>query len=219
MSRILVSALFCQSQAEPLIPFSTLSYDFLNTPALQAKPLPYDPSNRTNMTWSQSSTCCGYGMFTAEAVSTASGKYGLFDVPCQWPAMPVVAEWGYEFHNNQQGIFPLCGNFTMAHYPVPPANRTEALRRLALYWACRAADARATVNASVSAPIFSMPGHYFYSGLGAAFEAGKVIPGHPTSCTHLTIFRFGNRGEHKLYQCSPEFYSWRRTSVGNAFHH
>lgn len=129
------------------------------------------------MTWSQSSTCCGYGMFTAQAVSKASNEYGLFDVPCQWAAMPVVAEWGYEFHNNEQGIFPLCGNLTMAHYEYPPANRTEAQRRLALYWACRAADARATVNASSSTPIFSMTGHYLYSGLGAAFEGGKVIPG------------------------------------------
>ncbi len=91
--------------------------------------------------------------------------------------MPAVGEWGYEFHHNQNNIFPVCGNLTASGYSSPPTNRDSALERLHLYWKCRVASARASVNKTVSDPAFSMIGHYFYAGLSAAFGDGPVIPG------------------------------------------
>jgi hypothetical protein len=163
----------------PLVAPRNVTYALLNTTALRPAPLPYDPLGLAP-TWSQTSSCCGYGPFTAAAVAAASAKYGVFEAsaPCGWPAMPAVGEWGYEFHNNGNGIFPLCGNLSEAGYPAPPGDRSEALARLNAYWACRAAAARAAVNASSFAPVFSMVGHYLYAGLSAAAEGpGRSIPG------------------------------------------
>ncbi len=159
-----------------LVPPQDLTYSSLNTTTLRARVVPYNPTG-ANTTWSITASCCGYGPFTPEAVQNASNFYGLFDFPCGWPSMPAVGEWGYEFHHNEQGTFPECGNYTMAGYKSPPVDRYDALHRLYLYWVCRVFDARNGTHSPPSAPAFSMIGHYFYAGLSAAFNDGPVIPG------------------------------------------
>ena len=153
-----------------------VTFDSLSNPTLVPRSIGYPPL--PNATWTITASCCGYGPFSEDAVANASRHHGgLFDFPCGWPTMPFVGEWGYEFHHNQNNIFPICGNLTAAGYSSPPANRDDALARLHRYWECRVASARASVNKTVSDPAFSMIGHYFYAGLSAAFGDGPVIPG------------------------------------------
>lgn len=164
-----------QAEPQPLIPWRSVSFESLNVSVLQAKSLPGQPS-----TWSQTSSSCGIGAFTPQAVALASAHYGLYEptAPCGWgPQIPVVAEWGYEFMNNQQHIFPVCGNLTMAAYAASPTSRQQAVQRLKAYWQCRAQLARGAANASASDPVLSIVGHYLFSGLAAEFEQGAVIPG------------------------------------------
>ena len=73
--------------------------------------------------------------------------------------------------------FTTCENSSLHAHPSPPASRDEALSWLLQYWRCRAADARAAVNASASAPVFSMIGHYLFDGNAAAVEGSAIIPG------------------------------------------
>jgi hypothetical protein len=144
------------------------------------QPPPPWPLSPTGASLVLTSTCCGYGPYTPEAVSAASARFGLFDVPCIEDAafgVPILAEWGYEWLNNQDHIFPICGNLTEAAYAHPPASRQEALARMALYFECRALDARGP-TLPVSTPLVSEIGHYLLAGqsvaLGTAFQ---VIPG------------------------------------------
>ena len=159
-----------------IVPPRHVTFDSLSNPTLVPRSIGYPPL--PNATWTITASCCGYGPFSEDAVANASRHHGgLFDFPCGWPTMPFVGEWGYEFHHNQNNIFPICGNLTAAGYSSPPANRDDALARLHRYWECRVASARASVNKTVSDPAFSMIGHYFYAGLSAAFGDGPVIPG------------------------------------------
>ena len=144
------------------------------------QPPPPWPLSPTGASLVLTSTCCGYGPYTPEAVSAASARFGLFDVPCIEDAafgVPILAEWGYEWLNNQDHIFPICGNLTEAAYAHPPASRQEALARMALYFECRALGARGP-TLPVSTPLVSEIGHYLLAGqsvaLGTAFQ---VIPG------------------------------------------
>eukprot|EP00759_Apiculatamorpha_spiralis_P005827 PhF_6_TR13436/c0_g2_i3/m.21453 len=183
ISLIVVMVVFVINGVEAwIVPPRNVSYQTLNVPALQPRPVPYDPRKLgpENNTWVMTSTCVGTGIFSCDIVTSSSNLYGLFDIPCGWTSMPGVGEWGYEFHNNQNNIFPTCGNLTMQGYSQPPANRSDALHRLKLYWECQAKYARSLFNASSSAPLWSMMGHYFYTGLSAWFEdgvTGSIMPG------------------------------------------
>ena len=165
--------------AAVLVPPRNLTFESLNNTALHLRTWPFETLDNTHPSaWVQTSTCCGYGQFTPAAVTAASGYWGLFDVPCLPDSWPVLAEWGYEFMNNANNIFPVCGNLTEANYSSPPSDRADALSRLALYWACRNADTRSTAHASASTPTISEIGHYFFAGLSAAFpSASAVVPG------------------------------------------
>ena len=199
----------------PLVPPRVVTFAALNVSALRPAPLPYDPLGRAP-TWSMTSSCCGYGPFTAAAVAAASLKHGVFEpsAPCGWPDMPFVGEWGYEFHNNVGGIFPVCGNLTSSAYAAPPADRGAALARLQAYWACRAADARAAVNASDGSPVFSMIGHYLYSGLAAGWEGpGRIIPGSEIGETinSIQLHLAATRGAARQARGAPfviDFSAW-----------
>ena len=154
------------ASSPPLVPPRDVTYDWLNVPALRPAVLPLDPAG-AQLTWSQTSSCCGYGPFSAAAVAAASAKHGLFEpsAPCGWlggpdgdggaGGMPFVGEWGYEFFHNTNGIFPVCGNLTESAYASPPADRGAALGRLDAYWSCRADAARACSNCSSLSRSFS----------------------------------------------------------------
>eukprot|EP01116_Phalansterium_solitarium_P022442 TRINITY_DN7415_c0_g1_i1.p1 TRINITY_DN7415_c0_g1~~TRINITY_DN7415_c0_g1_i1.p1 ORF type:complete len:750 (-),score=225.23 TRINITY_DN7415_c0_g1_i1:141-2390(-) len=174
LARLLVVLLAAQSADSQLVPWRPVSYASLNTTVLRARPLPYDPRN-VSVTWAIEASCCGYGVFTEELVTkTSYGVGGLFDLPCGRAAEPFVAEWGYEFHNNQQHIFPICGNLTMAAYAQPPADRDDALERLRLYWLCRATEAQQAIGPAAG-PVFSMIGHYLYGHLSCSFGSVGVV--------------------------------------------
>ena len=164
--------------AQRLVPFVNVTFASLNVTTLRARSMPYDPRpGEPDATWVMTSTCCGYGNFTEAAVTAASNKYGLFDLPCFWETMPQVAEWGYEFHNNGNGIFPVCGNLTEAGYAKAPSDRAEALARVAAYWNCRAATARNESGQNTTAPVLSEVGHYLYAAISASVDVGAVLPG------------------------------------------
>ena len=175
------AAVAAAAQAAPrLLPPVNATFAALDNAVLRAQPMPFDPRGAgADSTFVFTSTCCGYGNFTAAAVAAASEKYGLFDVPCLWDeTLPVVAEWGYEFANNQAGIFALCGNLTEAGYAGPPASRDDAYARLALYWRCRAAAARNATAQPASVPVVSEIGHYLFAAMSALMDNGAgVIPG------------------------------------------
>jgi len=163
-----------------LIPLQNVSFAALDNDYLRARPMPFDPRGEgVDSTYIITSSCCGYGPFTEAAVTNASNTYGLFDVPCLFDdVLPYIAEYGYEFMNNQNGIFPLCGNLTEAAYKNPPVNRTEAYVRLELYWQCRAAAERNRTNQPSDSPIVAEIGHYLFSSMTALMDASnKVIPG------------------------------------------
>jgi hypothetical protein len=158
-----------------LVPYENVTYALLDTPVLRARVLPYDPRG-INATFAFEATCCGYGPFTPSAVQATSDAFGLWDVPCGRPAEPAIAEWGYEFFNNANNIFPVCGNLTEAGYAAPPANRSEAQERVQLYWLCRAAAARATTpNATLTSPVLSEIGHYLLGGHSALWGGVGVV--------------------------------------------
>jgi hypothetical protein len=166
-----------------LLPPRDLSFSSLNSvAALRALPVPHDPrpdAPANGTTWAIEASCCGYGAFTPEAVAASSvAAGGLFDLPCGRPTLPVVAEWGYEFFNDVNNLFPVCGNLTASGYASPPVNRSDAAQRVAAYWLCRAAAAR---NATTTPPppttsplandaggVFSMAGHYFFDSVAGA---------------------------------------------------
>ena len=168
--------------APRLVPARDVTFASLNTSVLRARAMPFDPRGPgADSTFVATSSCCGYGPFSAAAVAAASARFGLFDVPCieAWSgALPLVAEWGYEFLNNQNGIFPLCGNLTEAGYAAPPADRDAAYARLELYWRCRAAAERARAGQPPASPIVSEIGHYLFASMSALMDdGGSVIPG------------------------------------------
>ena len=168
------------ADAPRLIPVHNSSFAALNNSVLRAQPFPFDPRGPgADSTFLFTSTCCGYGPFSPEAVANASSSYGLFDVPCIYDnVLPIVAEWGYEFENNANNIFPLCGSLTEDAYSSPPANRSEAFDRLQLYWRCRAAAERNRTGQPATAPVVSEIGHYLYASMSALMDdAGRVIPG------------------------------------------
>jgi hypothetical protein len=147
------------------------------SPAPWPLPLPSRPAAAPAPTFVLTATCCGYGPYTPAAVASASAALGLFDEPCLPASWPILAEWGYELMNNQQHTFPTCGNLSFAAYPRPPATREEALARMALYWACRAADARG--GAPAATPLVSEVGHYLLAAQSADDPANgfPVLPG------------------------------------------
>ena len=173
VAAILASA--CASSA-PLVPYKNVSYSSLNSSVLRARILPYDPRG-LNTTFAFEATCCGYGVFTEAAVeATSAALGGLWDLPCGRPAEPAVAEWGYEYFNNANNIFPVCGNLTAANYSVPPADRDAAQERVRLYWLCRAAAARAaTPNATAESYVLSEIGHYLLGGHSAMWGGVGVV--------------------------------------------
>lgn len=164
-----------------LVPPRAVTFASLNTSVLAARAWPLAlPSSPAPRTWVQTSTCCGYGVFTPAAVAAASSLYGLFDEACLPDAWPVLAEWGYEFMDDSSGTFPVCGNLSLAAHGRAPATRAEAKEWLGLYWACRAADTRAQANATVDVDIVSEVGHFFFAGMSGTFAtpgSGIVIPG------------------------------------------
>lgn len=167
-------------QTPRILPPQNDSFAALDNEFLRARPMPFDPRGKdADSTYIITSSCCGYGPFTADAVTNASKKYGLFDVPCLFDdVLPYVAEYGYEFENNQNGIFPLCGNLTEAAYKSPPSNRTEAYIRLQLYWQCRAAAERNRTNQPSDSPIVAEIGHYLFASMTALMDtSNQVIPG------------------------------------------
>jgi hypothetical protein len=161
-----------------LVPPANLSYASLNS---TAAPLPWPFAPAAGSTFVFTSTCCGYGNFTPDAVSASSAAYGLWTVPCLPSTWPVLAEWGYEFMANTKApLFPVCANLTLALRPAPPASREQAVGWLAEYWDCRAAAARANAGAPSASPIVSEIGHYMFSGLSVAFPrngTGAVLSG------------------------------------------
>jgi hypothetical protein len=175
LSFLVVSPLVVWAQPR-IVPYLNVTYAVLDTPVLRARILPYDPRG-VNSTFTFEATCCGYGPFTAAAVeATSAALDGLWDLPCGRPAEPAVAEWGYEFFNNQNNIFPVCGNLTAAGYSTPPANRSDAQERVRLYWLCRAAAARATTpNATPASPVLSEIGHYLLGGHSALWGGVGVV--------------------------------------------
>jgi hypothetical protein len=163
-----------------ILPNFNSSFAKLDNLYLRARSMPLDPRGSTaDSTYIITSSCCGYGPFTEENVTRASNFYGLFDVPCLFDnVLPYVAEYGYEFMNNQNNIFPLCGNLTEASYKNPPTNRTEAYNRLQLYWQCRAAADRNRTNQPFDSPVVAEIGHYLFASMTALMDTStKVIPG------------------------------------------
>ena len=174
------SAASAAAPAPRILPARDVTFASLDTAALRARPMPFDPRGAgADSTFVFTSSCCGYGPFTPAAVSNASAKFGLFDVPCLYNGtLPMVAEWGYEFMNNAGNIFPLCGNLTEAGYAAPPATRAEAFGRLQLYWRCRAGADRSRTKQPADAPIVSEIGHYLFASMSALMDlGGGVIPG------------------------------------------
>lgn len=173
---LLASLVWCASAAVRLVPYENVTFASLNTSTLRAKVLPYDPRG-VNVTFAFEATCCGYGPFSEEAVeATSAALGGLWDLPCGRPAEPEVAEWGYEFFNNQGNIFPVCGNLTEANYSSSPADRDAAQERVRLYWLCRASEARAaTPNATTTSPVLSEIGHYLLGGHSALWGGVGVV--------------------------------------------
>lgn len=158
-----------------VVPPRNVTFESLSTPALIARPWPFEPA--VGRTFTMTSTCCGYGVFSPAAVANASSTYGLFDVPCLPNSWPLLAEWGYEFMNDAGHIFPVCGNLTVVGRGREPSTREEAVSWLSDYWVCRSSASRGDANASASSAIVSEIGHYLFSALSVAFPNGPVIPG------------------------------------------
>lgn len=175
MGRVAFLLLAGAAAFDYLVPPKNLTFESMSTPALSSRPWPFSPA--AGRTFTVTSTCCGYGVFTPAAVANASEAHGLFDVPCLPDSWPVLAEWGYEFMNDEHNIFPVCGNATVAGRGRVPTTREEAVSWLSEYWVCRSSASRSDANATASSAIVSEIGHYLFAGLSATFPNGPVIPG------------------------------------------
>lgn len=179
MRLLVLSSIITAASSFRLVPPSDLTFASLNA---TAAPLPWPFAPAAGATFTFTATCCGYGNFTPAAVALSAAAHGLWDVPCLPYTWPILAEWGYEFMDNQRGpppLFPVCANLTLA-LRGPPASRAQAVQWLSVYWACRAAAARAGANAPSSSAIVSEIGHYMFSGLSVLFPrngTGAVLPG------------------------------------------
>lgn len=188
-SPLLILFIISTFASPPLVPPRATSFASLNTSILRAQPWPFPllsaaafNTSRVS-TWVMTSTCCGYGSFTPEAVTESSDRWGLFDEPCFPDSWPIVAEFGYEFMNDQSGSFPICGNLTFAGRGggTPPPDRATAASWLRDYWECRVANARSSSNVTADSPLIAESGHYPWAGLVSNTASGtttsQTIPG------------------------------------------